>query len=667
MKSNLFEDYQNKKKQIISLASQAAEFGWITKERQKEIVKKIESDVLTIGVIGQMKCGKSTFLNSFVFEDDVLPAATTPMTASLSVITYGETKKIVAEFYTKDEWEEQKITARKDIESYEGNELEQSKIQAAKELVEKSAKLGGNLVNFLGKTQEDSFENLIEYVGADGKYISITKAVKIFYPKEFLKGVEIVDTPGMNDPIVSREERTKDFLQKADVVLLMLYAGRPFDATDRAILFENVSKCGTGKVLIGINKYDIPFEKGEDENDIKNYVEEEIRKACNESNDDTLNQILKSTTPIPLSANMALLSEIPMSKISSNEAYRFAWDRCCNIFEISSQPQFREKSHIDDLCKKVVDVIENEKGEILFAKPKNEILAVGNKKKAEIVTEITKAQNNIKILKSPDDELDDKLEGISKAERKMNKQLDKLEDRFAEKINEVVTTGIHEYEDELEVVINGLKRIVKNKSITKKVWFNDNNLDDSIVIELKDKVDVFCKDIQRKQGECWKSVKKEMRNELDSYFENLYERAGKYLSDFDLKKFLDNLKTSVCGELGTTELDVPSPKSVASRLHDKAFKKEKINVLNEYIISIRNESNFEILRDVILEKQKEILEKIKKESIEEIIEPLKKQIEDCKTKKLNKDKEIKKNEEKIKELENKKSIISEQIKEIQNI
>ena len=41
----------------------------------------------------------------------ILPAATTPMTAALSVITYGEKEHIVAEFYTADEWAEQKIQA----------------------------------------------------------------------------------------------------------------------------------------------------------------------------------------------------------------------------------------------------------------------------------------------------------------------------------------------------------------------------------------------------------------------------------------------------------------------------------------------------------------------------------------------------------------------------
>ena len=244
---------------LASLVEKARKYGWIDARRKKEIIDKLNNDVLTIGVIGQMKCGKSTFLNSFVFENDILPAATTPMTAALSIITYGPEEKIVAEFYSKSEWEEQKMQAVRPLEQVAGNTLEESKVKAAKELVEKSIRLGVSLSSLLGKTQEDSLDNLIEYVGADGKYVSITKSVTIYYPKNYLKGVEIVDTPGFNDPIVSREERTKEFLKRADVVLLMLYAGRPFDATDRDILFKNVRQCGTGKVLIGVNKYDIPY------------------------------------------------------------------------------------------------------------------------------------------------------------------------------------------------------------------------------------------------------------------------------------------------------------------------------------------------------------------------------------------------------------------------
>ena len=291
MQNNIFEEFQRKKLMVANLTKEAISFGWLNKNDGDEIIKKLDNDVLTLGVIGQMKCGKSTFLNAFVFEDDVLPSATTPMTAALSVITYGAEKKIEAEFYTRDEWADQKLNASKSTENVD--EVTKSKIQSAQELVEKSRNLPGTVESFLGKTKADSFDNLIDYVGADGKFVSITKAVRIYYPKDYLKGVEIVDTPGFNDPIVSREERTKEFLHKADVVLLMLYAGRPFDATDRSILFKNVGQCGVGRVLIGINKYDIPYETGESEDEIVKYVVEQLENAAREERNDDINDILK--------------------------------------------------------------------------------------------------------------------------------------------------------------------------------------------------------------------------------------------------------------------------------------------------------------------------------------------------------------------------------------
>ena len=185
MEKNLFEELRTKKNTLIEQTHKAKEFGWIDGEREKEIIDKINNDVLTIGVIGQMKCGKSTFLNAFVFQEAVLPAATTPMTAALSVITYGEKKKLKAEFYTSDEWNEQKHQASRNLEEI-NNSLEESKVKAAKELVSKSVKLGSDINLYLGQTKEDTLDNLIEYVGADGKFVSITKSVTIYYPEEYL-------------------------------------------------------------------------------------------------------------------------------------------------------------------------------------------------------------------------------------------------------------------------------------------------------------------------------------------------------------------------------------------------------------------------------------------------------------------------------------------------
>lgn len=185
---NIFENYQLEKENLRKLCRQAAAYGWVSAENQKEIEQKLDNEVLTLGVIGQMKAGKSTFLNAFVFERDVLPAATTPMTAALTIITYGEEEKIEAEFYNEAEWNEQCLTAQRNLAEIT-NELERSKVQAAQELIDKSDRLGGKLKELLGKKQSDSLDKLIEYVGADGRFISITKSVRIYYPKDYLKGV----------------------------------------------------------------------------------------------------------------------------------------------------------------------------------------------------------------------------------------------------------------------------------------------------------------------------------------------------------------------------------------------------------------------------------------------------------------------------------------------
>ena len=408
-----------------------------------EIKKKLEKDTLTIGVIGQMKCGKSTFLNSFVFKDNILPAATTPMTAALSVITYGEKERVVAEFYTKDEWAEQKMQASRNEDEAE-NTLDASKIKAAKELVAKATSLGSSLENYLGQTQEDCFSNLIEYVGADGKFVSITKSVTIYYPHEYLKGVEVVDTPGFNDPIVSREERTKEFLKKADVVIMMLYAGRPFDATDRDIIFKNVRQCGIGKVLVGINKYDIPYcseTNPEDEEQIKEYVKAELRKACRDCNDNTLVEILNEVEPIPLSAEMALLSELPMSKISSTESLDFAYKRHCTNFGISTQKELYQWSHLADLVSAVKNVVDNEKSKILFVKPLNAILAAGDRIKQDNENEICLINSRIELLRMPDADIDEREENLSKAYKRLSKKTNSLGEDIESEIRNLVRKG----------------------------------------------------------------------------------------------------------------------------------------------------------------------------------------------------------------------------------
>ena len=676
MAQNFFEELQEKKQNLKVLATKAKEYGWIDADREQEIIEKLNNDVLTIGVIGQMKCGKSTFLNSFVFEDDVLPAATTPMTAALSVITYGEDKKIVAEFYTKDEWEEQKVQAMRSLDDVRGNALEESKVKAAKELVEKSSKLGTKLYDYLGKTQEDSFEHLIEYVGADGRYISITKSVTIYYPVEYLKGVEIVDTPGFNDPIVSREERTKAFLNKADVVLLMLYAGRPFDATDRDILFKNVAECGTGKVLIGINKYDIPaagekdpnnprryIKEPEDEEQIKQYVKDELIKACKDCNDNLMKDILRETEPIPLSAEMALLSELPMSVITSSDAYSYAWNRDCEAFDVSSQKEMRELSHLDNLVDAIKHVVEVEKEEILIRKPLNAIVAAGNKRKEDIEQGIQEASLIINALNQPDDELDEMLEKIKKANRRMQKKVDTLGEDIQYQISEIVRKGRIQLEDSVDgacnrmyALIDGMGRFSSAQEVATQLQRQSQSL---VTRTLKREVENISENAKGKIKSC-----------IEDFLGSADDILMKYLPDYNSRDFIKKIEREINVEIEDNGIfDSKNAISInddysSTLIGNLVFGQEGNKASLSAKVDQIKATDVSSFLDTAFSRRDAILSSVKAKVIDNLILPLEKQLEDIVANKDKKNQKLQENKEMVEALRADLSVINEQIKSI---
>ncbi len=67
-----------------------------------------------------------------------------------------------------------------------------------------------------------------------------TKAVQISLNNPNLKDLEIIDTPGVNDPIVSREERTKALLKDCDVVFIVSPSNQFLTDSDMS-LFDRVS------------------------------------------------------------------------------------------------------------------------------------------------------------------------------------------------------------------------------------------------------------------------------------------------------------------------------------------------------------------------------------------------------------------------------------------
>ncbi|MFP6162456.1 dynamin family protein [Helicobacter pylori] len=87
---------------------------------------------------------------------------------------------------------------------------------------------------------QDLNQKLLQFVGADGKFMPCTKAVQISLNNPNLKDLEVIDTPGVNDPIASREERTKALLKDCDVVFIVSPSNQFLTDSDMS-LFDRVS------------------------------------------------------------------------------------------------------------------------------------------------------------------------------------------------------------------------------------------------------------------------------------------------------------------------------------------------------------------------------------------------------------------------------------------
>src|SRR5947209_4380752 len=99
--------------------------------------------------------------------------------------------------------------------------------------------------------------------------------VTVTAPADLLREIHIVDTPGTNAVIREHERITADFVPRADLVLFVTSADRPFTETERAFL-EQIRDWGK-KVVLVINKIDIlPAEKERAE--VRSYVADNARR-----------------------------------------------------------------------------------------------------------------------------------------------------------------------------------------------------------------------------------------------------------------------------------------------------------------------------------------------------------------------------------------------------
>lgn len=218
-----------------------------------------ENRRLNIGVVGQVKAGKSSFLNTLLFEGkSVLPKAATPKTAVLTKIEYSEHSRITVTYLQPEAWDTILKNAEQAIDE-DADEI----ATASKELKELQERSGVDAASKLGKVETVDFndaaelqDSLNEYVGENGRYMPLVESVTLGLPLAELREISIVDTPGLNDPVTSRTLQTKEFLKVCDVVFFLSQSGSFLDSNDWALLSEQLPENGVKRFVLVASKAD---------------------------------------------------------------------------------------------------------------------------------------------------------------------------------------------------------------------------------------------------------------------------------------------------------------------------------------------------------------------------------------------------------------------------
>ncbi len=196
----------------------------------KEIQKDLTFNVLCLG---DFSSGKSTFINRFFIEKDVLPTNVTTTTAKLTIIKYGEKEKIA-------------------IHYKEGEK----------------------------KEYYEDFENILKNaVAKGGEEVENIDFVEVFIPSSILKdGIIIVDSPGLNDPESERMKITYDYLERADSVLYLLTALQAWKRSEKEFLEEKVlRKEDLDKIFFLLNFWDMI--KDDEKDDLLSFVKGQMRQS----------------------------------------------------------------------------------------------------------------------------------------------------------------------------------------------------------------------------------------------------------------------------------------------------------------------------------------------------------------------------------------------------
>lgn len=266
---------ENVRQQLQSCGSVMAE---LVEPQSRPLVTgalgQIAQLAVRVAVVGQIKSGKSTFINAFVRHPRLLPTAVTPWTTAVTNLHFAQASPpdgaVRFTFMNSGEWSDLANGGRfRDLAHGLSPGLEPRDLQGEVDALADRArqKLGPEFEQLIGRAHlfkslhPGLLEQYIcsgEFSGSDvyGKYADITRSADIYLSGgPFAFPTTVIDTPGINDPTLVRDEITRRSLGAAEAYIIVLTARQPLSDQDVALL-RFMRGLNKDRVIVLLNRID---------------------------------------------------------------------------------------------------------------------------------------------------------------------------------------------------------------------------------------------------------------------------------------------------------------------------------------------------------------------------------------------------------------------------
>ena len=444
------KDYETHKTTLCEWYDRVVENHELLKadvEALQEAKSNLQEGRFIVAICGEMNSGKSTLLNALLFSEEVLPSHVTTMTAKIALMAGHETERVEATLYTPDEF-------RQVVEASKPDERSAQELGEAREAARAEGLREPDLLTNPARViSEDGLDKLVQFAAVcsrGGIYSAYVNWVQLWADRPWLHQVTVADTPGTNDPNPERDKITREWIQRADAVVYVTFAGQGITGPDVKFIDEHLAHIDPRRRIIAVNKCDLqPNEEA-----ILNHIRKtrdsgDLRMKALFGNDDQIVLVsgLGALVSAMQEAGRPLSEDLTWhSRKLSGDGYlepeRHGLDRLRNVIErqiTATKGDGIIEAHqrrLDSVFENADAVISQDKA-ILTAK--QDAINASQEERDEELARIKKIISSVNKV-------------VKKSKEKFQKELDEAKSPLQKSINEMIGKVLQKIEDDLRGV-----------------------------------------------------------------------------------------------------------------------------------------------------------------------------------------------------------------------